>query len=192
MPPENQTPDQQVAGWQFVPDQQTAPTPTPASPQADNQSTTDVYASWTASEFIAYQKNAGWYIMAFFAIIVVASITFFISKDWISAIAIVFIGLLFISFAARKPRVLSYEISSQGIKIGGKLYPYSSLKSFAVIEEEAIHLIDILPLQRFMPAVSIYYEPKDEQTIIGVLGTYLPQEERKQPAIDKLMHKIRF
>jgi hypothetical protein len=99
---------------------------------------------------------------------------------------------LFIGFASRKPRVLTYEVSSQGIKIGEKLYQYNSLKSFAVIEEGSINSIDILPLQRFMPGISMYYEPQDEPAIVEALGTYLPREERKQPAIDKLMHRIRF
>lgn len=190
MPPETQAPNQQPAGWQFVPDQQ--PT-SPINPQTSNQDISDdVYANWTASEFIVYQKNVGWYIMAFFVIIVLALITYFISKDWISAVVIVIFGFLFIGFAARKPRVLNYEISSQGIKIGDKLYLYGSLKSFAVIDEGTMRSIDILPLQRFVPVVSMYYDPNDEEAIIRALGTFLPQEERKQPAIDKLMHKIRF
>ncbi len=189
MQPETQTPNQQPAGWQFVPEQQTPPN------QPNSQasvSAKEVHVSWTASEFIAYQKGAGWYLSAFFVILIIAGITFLLGQDVISAVVIFIIGGLFIGFASRKPRVLTYEVSSQGIKIGEKLYQYNSLKSFAVIEEGSINSIDILPLQRFMPGISMYYEPQDEPAIVEALGTYLPREERKQPAIDKLMHRIRF
>lgn len=191
MQPETQAPNQQPAQWQFVPEQPSSPSNN--GPQLANQNASNgIHISWTASEFIAYQKGVGWYLAAFFVILVVATITYLLSSDYISVGAIVLIGFLFIGLASRKPRVLTYEISSQGIKIGNKLYPYGTLKSFAVIEEESMRSIDILPLQRFMPAVSMYYEPQDENAIVEALGAYLPQEERKQPYIDKLMHRIRF
>lgn len=126
------------------------------------------------------------------ALLGIVAVIFLLTRDPISSLATFIIGLLLIVFASRKPRVLNYEISDQGIQIGQKLYPFATLKSFAVIDEGAIHSIDLLPLQRFMPAVSMYYEPADEATIVQTLGSFLPKEERSQPLIDQLMHKIRF
>lgn len=192
MQPETQVPNQQPAQWQFTPEQQM---PTAGNAQAavrGEADNTQAHVSWTASEFIAYQKGVGWYLTAFGVLLVLAALTYLLSRDMISAGAIFIIGILFIGFASRKPRVLTYEISSQGVKIGEKLYHFGTLKSFAVIEEESMRSIDILPLQRFMPAISMYYEPQDEIAIIEALGTYLPKEERQQPLIDKLMHRLRF
>jgi hypothetical protein len=43
-----------------------------------------------------------------------------------------------------------------------------------------------------MPPISVYFEPQEEATIVELLGRYLPQEDKNQDIIDKLMHKIRF
>jgi hypothetical protein len=49
-----------------------------------------------------------------------------------------------------------------------------------------------MPLQRFMPPISVYYEPKDEAEILGVIGAYLPNEELRNDYVERLMRKIRF
>jgi hypothetical protein len=65
-------------------------------------------------------------------------------------------------------------------------------RSFAVVEEGAFHTITLLPLKRFMPAISLYYAPDDEPAILKTFSALLPQESRSQDALDKFMHHIRF
>lgn len=175
--------------WQFTPDQGQ-----PASPQPPPQmvQSSDDVISWSASEFVAYQKNGSWYMLILIIVLVLAGIIFLITKDLISAGTTIIIGVLFMAFASRKPRVLTYSISDDGIQIGDKLYQYASMRSFALIDEGSLSSISLLPMQRFMPAISMYYEPQDESKIVAALGSYLPQEQRKQELIDRLMHKIRF
>lgn len=148
--------------------------------------------SWSASEFVSYQKGAGWYVGMVIVVVIIAVIILLLTEDVISAGAIVLIGMLFLVFAARKPRVLTYRISNSGLQIGEKQYPFSDIRAFSVIDEGNMHSIMLLPTQRFKPAVSIYYEPSEEQQIMETLGSYLPHEERKQELIDRFMHKIRF
>lgn len=206
MQPDTKQQNQSNAGWQFNPGQQSS-----QSSQSSNNSSavlTDqdqsqsidmpeaesrVLVSWTASEFIAYQKDATWYLGAFLVLAVLAGLSYLITRgDLISVMVIVVIGGLFISFASRQPRVLTYEVTSKGIRIGEKLYAYSTIKSFAVIDIGNIRSIDLIPLQRFKPSISMLFDPKDEVVIIQALGNYLPKENRQQASIDKLMHKIRF
>jgi hypothetical protein len=148
--------------------------------------------SWSASEFIAYQKNAGWYLIALLGLLTLAGVVFLLSQDLISSGSIIIIGFLFLIYAARKPRVLNYSVGTDGIHIGEKLYPYSSLKSFAVIDEGSLRSISLIPMQRFMPAISMYFEPQEEAKIVDALNSYIPREDRKQDAIDRMMHRIRF
>jgi hypothetical protein len=49
-----------------------------------------------------------------------------------------------------------------------------------------------MPLKRFSPPISMYYDPKDELAITNALSRHLPFEPRDRDALDKLMHKIRF
>ena len=102
------------------------------------------------------------------------------------------IGILFLAFASRKPRTLNYQITKDGIQIGEKLYAFNTLKSFAVIDEGSLHSVMLIPVQRFLPSISIYFDPQEEQKIVEAIGSYLPHEDRKQDAIDRFMHKIRF
>jgi hypothetical protein len=76
--------------------------------------------------------------------------------------------------------------------IGQKFYDWGMFKSFSVIEEDAINSIYLTPLKRFMPAISVYYSPDDEEKILTTISNYLPHEERARDFIDKLMHRIRF
>ena len=176
----------QTSQWQFVPE-------TNSNGNNDSKAEDGVKSvNWSASEFVAYQKNPGWYFLMMSAIICISIIIFFITSDLISAGATVLIGVLFLVFASRKPRVLKYQISKDGVQIEDKMYSYGALHSFAVIDEGSLHSIMLLPTQRFMPAVSIYFDPAEEQKIVETLGSYLPHEERKQEFIDRLMHKIRF
>lgn len=158
----------------------------------ESQEEIDGALSWSASEFVAYQKSGGWYVSLFIAVLALAALIFLVTRDLISTVTTIIIGILFMIFAARKPRVLTYAISDDGVQIGDKLYPFASMRSFAVIDEGSLRSISLLPMQRFMPAISMYYEPQNEAKIVDALGGVLPQEERKQEIIDKFMHKIRF
>ncbi len=178
-------------GWQFVPNQQSTVT-TNSPPEQSDGSQSEAHISWSASEFIAYQKNPGWYVVATISLLTITGVIYLVTKDGISSGVTFLLGILFIALASRQPRVLSYEISNQGVKINGRLFAFSSMRSFTVVEQDSLRSIDIIPLKRFMPIISMYYDPKDEGIITSTIGRYLPKEDRPQPLIDKLMHKIRF
>ncbi len=188
MQPDNdQQNDQQTGQWQFV--QEDSPRDSAATSSAAGSGE----FKWSASEFVAYQKSGGWYIAVFFGLIALSVIIFLLTnRDYLSAGSTIVIGILFMIYASRQPRVLNYQIDRSGVRIEEKLYPYGVLRSFAVIDEGNIHSISLLPLKRFMPSIRMYFEPKDETTIIEVLGNYLPKEDKDQDMVDRFMHKIRF
>ena len=171
------------AGWQFKEDEgQTIPE-TSKSVKA---------VSWTASEYIEHDKSAGWYIRFMLVAVVSIGLIYLLTRDLMSVVLLTLLAVGFAIFAARKPDVLQYQLDNQGITIGKKHYPISLFRSFAVIEEGAFHSITLLPMKRFMPAISLYYDPDNEQAIIETFSNLLPQEDRKQDPLDKFMHHIRF
>ena len=155
-----------------------------------NRSGDDI--SWTASEFIAHSKNPGWYVILAVASLILTLVIYVLTKDKVTAVAIVIASLLFGIMASRQPRELEYSVGIDGIHIGPKFYPYSVFKSFSVMQEEGIESIWFMPLKRFMPGLSIYFAPDQGQKIIDVLSEYLPFENRKLDLIDGLMHRLRF
>lgn len=160
----------------------------PAAPIVANENA----VQWTASEYIAHHKGAGWFLLLALAVVGVAVGIYFWTKDIISVVAIVGMAALFGYYAGRKPAVQSYSISEQGVAIGEKVYPFSELKSFSIVREGAFSSIVFLPMKRFMPFIPMYYAPDQEEAIVEVLARYLPFEERKQDPIDRFMSKIRF
>ncbi len=148
--------------------------------------------AWSASEFIAHQKSAGWYAILGLVTIAIADAVYFSTHDKISTGMIIFAGLLMGYYASRKPKVVDYKLDHYGLSIGTKFYGYGDFKSFALVNEGAFSSIMFMPLKRFMPALSIYFEPKDEDKITNLLAPLLPVSQHKPDAVDHLMRRIRF
>jgi len=147
---------------------------------------------WTASEFIAHQKGVTWYALLILIGVVLAAVGWFVTRDLLSVIVIVLVVGLFAASGGRKPRVLDYNLSHVGLEIGGKQYHYAEFRSFAVMKEGAFSSIMLIPLKRFMPPISIYYDPKDEQKIVDAISQYLPLEQRQHDIFDQIAARIRF
>ena len=173
--------------WQFTGDDQPGGSQPPATLPATHETVT-----WTASEYVSHEKNAGWYVALTGAVVICAAVVFLLTDELLSPVVILIMGVAFGSFAARKPEELTYVLESSALRIGQKAYPYAQFKSFTILEEGPMHSIILMPMQRFMPPLSIYFDPVDEDKIADALQSYLPYEDRKQDYIDKLMRKVRF
>jgi hypothetical protein len=117
---------------------------------------------------------------------------YFLTKDYFGAGVVVVLGIIVAVFASRKPELITYELTNTEIKIGQKSYPYSSFRSFSIIHQNGVSSINLVPTKRFMPMVSAFYAPADEQTITNQLGNHLPYEERQPDSIDRLTARLRF
>lgn len=170
------TPQPQPTSWQ-----QTAP-----DPDDDSQ------VSWTASEFIAHQKGFEWYLGLGLGAILLAALVYIFTRDYVSSGMIVIVALAFGIFAVKKPRVLQYTLDDDGMTIGQKHYAFSMFKSFSVIDDGAAHALLLMPMQRFMPSISVYYAPDDEEKILTKIADFLPFEEHSQDVVDRVMRRIRF
>lgn len=161
-------------------------------PESDSlQNNGDI--TWSASEYIAHHKSAGWYgIFSLVACVLLAAIYFITDGDILSMLVVIVVGVVFVMYAARTPKEQQYSISDHGVSIGPKTYSFHDFKSFSVIDEGAFSSIAFMPLKRFMPVISIYYAPEHEAEIIDVLSAHLPFDQRNADAIDRLMKKIRF
>ncbi len=156
----------------------------------DTPAATEV--SWSASEFIAHEKGALWYlVLAGIAVVLVAAV-YFLFHDLVAALAIIFVAVIFGFLAAHKPRVLAYHIGPEGLSIDNKMYSFSDFKSFGVVNEGAFSSITFMPMKRFMPSLSIYYPPEEEETIVDALSNYLPFAPVTHDLVDRLMHRIRL
>ena len=191
---ENQqpAPGQPGGNWGYNPEGLSAPEASQQTQPSQPLVPSESEVTWTASEFIARHKGITWYLVLVLGAVVASALIYLLTRDFITVGAVVGAVVLFGVAAARKPRVLTYHMNESGLAIGEKFYPYTLFKSFSVMEEDAFSSIMLLPLKRFMPPLSLYYEPGDEEHIVAILAHYLPMENRPADAVDRLMKHVRF
>lgn len=149
--------------------------------------------SWMATEFIDHQKAKSWYMGLGVGSALLALAVYLISEqDLVPSLVVLVVAVVFGIFASRKPRQLEYSISSDGVKIGSRTYALSDLRSFSQVEEDGQPSIWLMPLKRFMPIITLYFDPAKESEIIDVLSQYLPFEDFEPGIIDHLMHRLKF
>jgi hypothetical protein len=198
--PSGKKPGTEDAQWQYKPDDTTSPA-NPAAFEEDEAPETDIpegeideidEVSWTASEFIAHRKSARWYgVLTIGAVALIVGL-FFWTHDFVSIVAVVIMAIILGLTAGHKPRAIEYRLDRAGLAIGQKFYPYEYFRSFAVVDEGVVSSIMFAPLKRFMPPLTIYYDPEDEERIIGVLSKYLPFQQTPPDMIDRFARRIRF
>jgi len=180
--------------WQYKPDGGSA---SPAGSSDDSgtgasNSRAPKTVSWEAAEFIEQHHGPGWYGSLVLVTALLAALVYIIAKDIFATVIIVVVGAIVWVFAGQKPGVAKYDISSSGIKVNGKLYAFGNYKSFTAVREGNLSSVNLFPLKRLMPPLSAYFDPKDEQKIIGAIGNYLPYENRQLDSIDRLTRRLRL
>ncbi|MDZ7744454.1 MAG: hypothetical protein U5K77_01700 [Candidatus Saccharibacteria bacterium] len=170
------------------------PSWTPANNnQAGADTQDDIPAiQWSASEYVAHDKGAGWYVALGVISLIVAGGLYALTGDLITPIVIIVVAITFGVFAMRKPQVLNYQIDDSGITISQNHYPYEMFRTFTVQDEGGIESIMLMPLKRFMPGITIYFPPEQGDQIVETLANFLPHEDRPPDTVDKLMRKVRF
>ena len=173
------------AGWEYSSD---------TSGDTKQDSVNDSYSdiNWSASEFIAHDKNISWYVILSLITLSFAAVIYLITHDKISTAVIVFAGGITGFYAARKPRLLNYKIDKMGLTIQTKLFRYDSFKSFAIVEDSALPSIILMPLRRFMPTLSVFLDPASEEDVIKVISERIPQDIHHQALIERFMQRVRF
>ena len=142
---------------------------------------------WTASEYIAHEKNNSWYLIFAGAGLVLVGVVYLVTQDILASI-VVLLAIVALGVAAgRKPSTRNYEISEDGVKVGERLYPFGVFKSFSVVEEGGIDSIQLKHRQRLTPMVVMYFSPEDEEKIFNALSKFLPHQQRE---LDFSSHEI--
>lgn len=194
---------QQQPQWQYKPSKPAASaqdfhgTPTANSASSASSSSAPAPApessfSWTAAEYFEHSRSPIWYPALFLLTAAIAGAVYLVTKDYFATGTIVVLGVIVAFAAGRKPKEISCQVSSGGITIGPKTYQFGQFRSFGIIRESQIPSLEFIPTKKFMPSVAVHFNAQDEAKITGIVGNYLPYEERKMAGIDKLSHRLGF
>jgi hypothetical protein len=96
--------------------------------------------------------------------------------------------------AHTKPKILTYRITRKGLQVGTAVFPYSTLESFWVIDEEINDRIILRSQKLLMPFIVIPYDSTkvDPDHIRDYLLEYLNEEEMEEPAMQQIMERFGF
>jgi hypothetical protein len=153
----------------------------------------DTPVSWSAHEYITFDKSPLWYVI--FAVVVLGfiSIDVFLLQSWTFSAVVIVMAITVIVFARRPARTIEYTLSGkQGLYVGERLYNYADFKAFGIIKDGEHHSIMLIPIKRFSPGVTVYFPEEAGEKIVDILGKRLPMETLKLDVIDVIVRQLRL
>ena len=147
--------------------------------------------NWQAEEYVARDKNAGWYVILIIVAALLSVVSIF-TQQW-SLLALVIVATVaLVIYSLRAPRKIHYSLTDKGISEGNKLHEFEKFKSFGVLIEDGHCSIVLTPKKRFAPRETIYLHQAQGEEIVDAFGAKLPMEEVKLDVLDKIVRFLRI
>lgn len=150
--------------------------------------------TWSALEYEEKERSVDWYWAVGIIALVIAVIAI-IYQNYLFAVLIIVAAFTLLLYAARKPREVSIELGRRGVRIGGILYPYATLKSFWIHHhrEDRRGRLIIQSEKLLMPYVTIPLPDEPHEDIIhDFLSAYLAEEEHPESLSEILLERLGF
>lgn len=147
--------------------------------------------NWEAREYIEHKKNAGWF-WGLGGVVILLSALAIIFQQWTFLVLIIVAAVTLLVYVTRKPRILHYSLSSQGLSEGNNLFTFNQFKSFGILNEENHYSIVLMPKKRFATRVVVYFPKAEGEQIVDIFGAHLPMESVKLDLLDKLVRFLRI
>ena len=153
--------------------------------------------SWQASEYTQHQHSSLWYVgmsgaTAAFILLLIFLPGGFGFQEWLSALVILLMIVAIVVYSHKSPRMLDYALTPTDIMVGSKYYSYSKFHSFGVLNYNGQVSVELDPLRRFMPRISLPVNEQTIQQVVDILAPHLSRNERKPDPIDRLTHYLKF
>jgi len=145
---------------------------------------------WSAYEYEHREKSADWYWA--FGIITVSLLVAAILFNNVLLALVLFIGALAIILYTRKaPPLVSFEINERGLMINKRLYPWSSLQSFALMSNPTTRIY-IQSKKKLVPLIVVPFEPHDYDYIRDFLLDFIEEVDHEDNLTEKILDYLGF
>lgn len=148
---------------------------------------------WMAHEHHHQNRSNDWYWGIGIIAILLAVLAIYFGNI-VLAMFIVLAGFTSILQAHAKPKVIKYSITRKGIKAGESSFPFSTLESFWVIDEDVDDKIILRSTKFMMPFIVLPYDSTntDPEEIRDYLLEYIDEEEMQEPFMQIVLEKLGF
>lgn len=147
---------------------------------------------WQAVEYVQYSKQPLWYVGFGVIVVILMVLAVWLMQAWTFAILILVMAAALMVYSHRPPRDLHYVLSEKGLYINDQLHPMGEFKSFGVVKSTELNSLMLIPVKRFRPALSVYFPTEVGERVVDILGAYLPMQDLKLDAFDKIVQKLRL
>lgn len=150
--------------------------------------------SWQALDHIKEEKSSDWFWIVGSVAIAMSVLSILFGNILLALLILLAVFASFL-FAHTQPKIENYELNRHGVIIGETLYPYRTLESFYVVDEDGYERDRILIKSQkfFMPMLTIPIENKVEvEEIREFLIQYLDEEEMIEPPTHFFMKWLGF
>lgn len=147
---------------------------------------------WQAPEYEFYKKTADWY-WAVGIMTVAASLSATLLHNFLFAFLALLAGFSIALYGARKPDIVLFSITPEGIHIKNRVYLYENLKKFWINYNPPDKKELIIESKKtLMPPITILLENTDPQKARACLLRYLKEEKIEEPLATTLAKLLKI
>ncbi len=148
--------------------------------------------SWEAYEHAHGEKGADWFWVLGMVTVAVAVASIVLGNTLFGILVLVG-GFVISLAAARPPRIIPYEISTRMIRIDDISYPYSTLRSFYIDEENPTGPQLLVKSQKMFAHLLVLPLPEEYvDEVEELVASRLPEEFLEEPIFVKIAERFGF
>ncbi|MBI4434761.1 hypothetical protein HY635_03010 [Candidatus Uhrbacteria bacterium] len=152
-----------------------------------------ILLSWTFPEHEQHARGRSWYIAT--TVIAIALLIYaFATKNFLFAVLIVMIAVVFYLRDAQSPPELTCEIMEKGVAIAGRFTSYADYHDFWILEEDDVPSKLHLHHRGMRPQFGIPLAGVDPAKVREVLRQHMTEseEEHEEPAADTIGRALKL
>lgn len=148
--------------------------------------------SWEAPEHYRQEKGSDWY-WALGIIALCGAVAAFVFGNFLFAILILVASAAMVLQSAKQPRVIPFMVGTRGVRVGEKLYPYSTFDAYCIDEEDNRGPQLLLRFKNaFLPLVVMAIPSDNVETIEELVRERLPETELEEPIAHRILELLGF
>lgn len=152
--------------------------------QNRNQSVT-----WEAPEHNHEPKGADWYIALALITGAFAFAALLLGNILLTLLALIAGGTMGL-VASKPPRTIPYAVTTRGIRIDDELYPYSTLESFAIEEEDTPPKLLVKSEKLLMPLLVLPLPAEKVEVVEELVAARLPEDDLTEPFYMPILERL--
>ncbi len=148
--------------------------------------------TWDAPEYKHVERSSDWFWVLGIISFCGALAAFFFGNFLLSILILVGGGVVALQ-SGKKPRISSFMVGTRGVRIGERLYPYTTISSYKIDEDNIDGPRLLLKPKKLFDSLIVMPIPEENiQDIENLVRDRLSEEDIEDPVASKLLEIVGF